>query len=200
LLMVKDVTEELFYGEDTNLNGQLDYNERDGDESPPADDGDNELDEGWIAYLTCYTPQESAGQSNQNNNSNSGSSSSNSSSNNAQSYAKVNVNTASEEVLTALLGGDEDAARIALSIIDYRESTENGIENISDLTEYGVMTSSEFSQMQNYIAVSSDVFTVYCVAAVNRNNKPGPQVRTEFVINRSSRPYEILFSYQGASN
>jgi type II secretory pathway component PulK len=55
LLLVKDVTEELFYGEDTNFNNQLDYNERDGDKSPPVDDGDSELDLGWIAYLTCYS-------------------------------------------------------------------------------------------------------------------------------------------------
>ena len=55
LLLVKDVMEEFFYGEDTNFNGQLDYNERDGDKSPPADDGDSELDLGWIAYLTCYS-------------------------------------------------------------------------------------------------------------------------------------------------
>ena len=55
LLMVKDVTDELFYGEDTNLNDQLDYNEQDGDESLPYDDGDSELDKGWIAYLTCYS-------------------------------------------------------------------------------------------------------------------------------------------------
>jgi type II secretory pathway component PulK len=55
LLLVKGVTAELFYGEDTNFNGELDYNERDGDESPPADNGDDELDRGWIAYLTCYS-------------------------------------------------------------------------------------------------------------------------------------------------
>ncbi len=55
LLLVKDVTAELLYGEDTNFNGELDYNERDGDESPPYDDRDDELDQGWIAYLTCYS-------------------------------------------------------------------------------------------------------------------------------------------------
>jgi type II secretory pathway component PulK len=58
LLRVKGVTEELLYGEDTNFNGRLDYNEKDGDESPPLDDGDDELDQGWIAYLTCYSYDE----------------------------------------------------------------------------------------------------------------------------------------------
>jgi len=55
LLLVKGVTEQLVYGEDTNLNGKLDYWERDGDESPPPDNKDDKLDRGWIAYLTCYS-------------------------------------------------------------------------------------------------------------------------------------------------
>ena len=196
LLMVKDVTEDLFYGEDTNFNGQLDYNERDGDETPPNDDGDDELDLGWISYLTCYTSQPGSGQGNQDDSNN------NNQNNNAQASAKVNVNTAPEYVLSALLGGveDENAVSTALSIIDYRESAENGIENISDLTDSGVMTSSEFSEIEDYIDVSSDIFTIYCVAAVERNGTLGAQVRTEFVVDRSSRPFKILFSYHGTSN
>ncbi len=199
LLMVKDITEELFYGEDTNFNGQLDYNERDGDETPPNDDGDDELDLGWISYLTCYTPDESIGQDNQSqdNQNENGQSTQN---NNAQTYAKVNINTASEIVLAALLGGEEDAVRIALEIINFRESAENGIESPSDLTDSGVMTDSDFSEIEDYITVSSDVFTVYCVATVDRNGMPGAQLQTEVVANRGSRPYEVLFSYQGASN
>jgi type II secretory pathway component PulK len=66
LLLVKDVTEDLFYGEDTNLNGRLDHKERDGNLSPPADDGDDMLDVGWAAYLTCYSSGESQNQGNQN--------------------------------------------------------------------------------------------------------------------------------------
>ncbi|UCE49335.1 MAG: general secretion pathway protein GspK, partial [Phycisphaerales bacterium] len=200
LLMVKDVTDELFYGEDTNFNGQLDYNERDGDATPPNDDGDTELDLGWIAYLTCYTPGENIEQGNQDNNnqdSNNDQSSNNQSNqnqnNNQQQYARVNVNTASEEVLAALFGGGDDATRIALDIIDYRESAENGIEQISDLTDKGVMTPNDFSKIENYITVSSDVFTVYCVAAVNRGGKPGARITTEVVLKRGSRPHEVLF-------
>ncbi len=175
LLMVKDVTEEYLYGEDTNFNGQLDYNERDGDETRPTDDGDDELDLGWISYLTCYTPEE-------------------------DSSAKVNVNTASEIVLAALLGGDESAVQTALEIINYRESAENGIEQTSDLTANGVMSNSDFSKIEDYISVSSDVFTVFCIAAIDRNGTPGAQMQTETVVNRGERPYEILYSYLGASN
>jgi type II secretory pathway component PulK len=173
LLLVKEVTAELFYGEDTNFNGQLDYNERDGDETPPDDDGDSELDLGWIDYLTCYTPDDDA---------------------------RVNLNTAPEAVLTALLGGDDNATRAALEIINFRESAENGIESPSDLTDYGVLSDSDFSEIEEYVTVSSDIFTVYCVAAADRSGTPGARLQTEVVLDRSSRPYKVLFSYQGTSN
>jgi len=55
LLLVKDVTFELLYGEDTNLNGELDLNECDADASAPYDNADDVLDEGWLAFLTCYS-------------------------------------------------------------------------------------------------------------------------------------------------
>lgn len=236
LLLVKDVTPELFYGEDTNFNGVLDYNERDGDATPPIDDGDTELDLGWIAHLTCYTPAESAGQSsgnqssgnqssgnqssgnqssdnqgsdnqdsqnqdNQNqNNQNQNNQNQNNQNSSAQEYAKVNINTASEIVLTALLGGGEDAESAALNIIAYRETAENGIEAISELTSEGILSNNVFSQIENYITTSSDVFTIYCIATADRSGRPGARLQTEVVVNRSSRPYEVLFSYQGTNN
>lgn len=52
LLLVRDVTPELLYGEDANRNGLLDPNENDGDLSLPYDDADGVLDLGWSAYLT----------------------------------------------------------------------------------------------------------------------------------------------------
>jgi len=57
MLKVKGVTEQLFYGEDTNFNGRLDDNEKDGALTPPLDNGNEVLDQGWIAFLTCYVPQ-----------------------------------------------------------------------------------------------------------------------------------------------
>ncbi|MEM1355148.1 MAG: hypothetical protein AAGC44_06265 [Planctomycetota bacterium] len=52
LMLVKGMTYELLYGEDANRNGVLDPNERDGDENPPNDNGDNNLDPGLIDYLS----------------------------------------------------------------------------------------------------------------------------------------------------
>jgi len=90
LLCVKGVTEELLYGEDTNLNGELDYNEMDGDLSPPADNGDDYLDEGWIAYLTCYSFETNT---------------------DAEGNKRVNINQANERQLERQLGISNSQAR-----------------------------------------------------------------------------------------
>ena len=55
LLLIKDVTVEVLYGEDTNLNGMLDDNEDDGDLSAPVDDGNGSLDMGLYRYLTVFS-------------------------------------------------------------------------------------------------------------------------------------------------
>jgi type II secretory pathway component PulK len=237
LLLVKDVTDELFYGEDTNLNGRLDYNERDGQESPPADDGDNVLDVGWAAYLTCYPPgtdaseaeetsagqtqssgaqqqssggqqqssggqQQSSGgqqQTSGNQGQTSGGTGQTSESTN-QEPAKVNVNTASDIVLAALLGGGDEAERTAQSIIAYRDTLVDGIEDISELTEQGILSDDIFEQLEDYITTSSDIFTIRCFATADRNGVSGTTLNTEAVVDRSSRPCRILFWYQETNN
>ncbi|QDV53135.1 type II secretion system minor pseudopilin [Gimesia fumaroli] len=55
LLLVRDVTPELLYGEDTNRNGILDPNENDGDATLPIDNADGVLDSGWFAYFTVHS-------------------------------------------------------------------------------------------------------------------------------------------------
>ena len=107
LLLVKDVTEELFYGEDTNFNGQLDYNERDGDKSPPADDADSELDLGWIEYLTCYSYD---------------------SNKDASGNARININEANERQLERSLGIRRSQAQWIVE-----ERPKNGYKSIGDL-------------------------------------------------------------------
>ena len=245
LLLVKGVTEELFFGEDTNFNGRLDFNERDGDASPPHDDEDNEIDPGWIAYLTCCSYDnntDAAGsskvninQANENQLVNSLGISENDansivrdrpSNNGYQSIADlidkigtqtfsqiadritirsgqripgmVNVNTASEYVLAALLGGDDAAFTTAQSIIAYRESLMYGMQSIGELLQSGTVSTSNFRRIANYITTRSNVFTIRCVATADRSGADGLSLQTEVVADRSSSPYEILYWYQGA--
>ena len=246
LLLVKDVTEELFYGEDTNFNDQLDYNERDGDVSPPVDDGDSELDKGWIAYLTCYSYDNNKDASgNKRVNINEGSASQlerslgirsdhaewivnnrphqsigdligNKSPLGLQTFSqivdkitisseeklpgKVNVNTAPEVVLAALLGGDDTADQIAENIITYRESLMYGMTSIGELMQVGSMNVDSFKKIVDFITTRSDVFTIRSVATADRNGFAGATLETEAVVDRSSTPCKILYWYQGTSN
>ncbi|UCG55817.1 MAG: general secretion pathway protein GspK [Phycisphaerales bacterium] len=264
LLLVRGVTEELLYGEDTNLNGQLDYNERDGDESPPADDGDDELDEGWIAYLTCYSydkntdatgsarvnindgnerqlrgslglsgPQAKWIVDNRPNNGYSSISdliSDNSPkqpqgsggnqdeaqpidlqtfnqiadqitvSNEEKIPGRVNINTAPEEVLVALLGADGNAEQLAENIIAYRAGLLYGMESIAEVMSVESVDIDTFKRIASFITTRSSVYTIRCVATADRQGASNATVTTEAVVDRTSSPYEILYWYQGASN
>jgi len=258
LLLVRGVSEELFYGEDTNFNGQLDRNENDGEQTPPTDDANGELDLGWIAYLTCYSyanDTDSAGDARININqagrseleSSLGLSSSHArwiednrthdsiadlinnnspkepqsgSSNNAQPLdlltfgsiadmitvgggnmeGKVNINTASEIVLSALLGGGDEGLQLAEQIIMYREEQLYGMESIADVLQSGGMSVETFKKIADSITVRSDVYTIRCFATATRPPDGGSTIRTETVADRSSTPYEILYWYQGAKN
>jgi len=265
LLLVKGVTEELFFGEDTNFNGQLDYNERDGDASPPHDDQDGELDPGWIAYLTCYSYDnntDAAGNSRVNINqanesqlesslgissaqarwivqnrpnngyesiadliggggstqsqSATGESSGETEPIDTQTFSqiadkitvsseqripgKVNINTASEYVLAALLGGGDTAVSTAQAIIDYRENLLYGMESIGGLLQSAAVSTESFRRIANYITTRSNVYTVRCVATADRSGADGLSFQTEAVVDRTSSPYEILYWYQGAGH
>jgi len=55
LRLVRGVDLTLLYGEDTNLNGILDPNENDGQNTLPDDNQDGRLDPGLLEYLTVFT-------------------------------------------------------------------------------------------------------------------------------------------------
>lgn len=58
ILLVKGASEELLYGEDTNLNGLLDDNENDGDSSAPSDNRNGRLEGGFYDYVTVYSVED----------------------------------------------------------------------------------------------------------------------------------------------
>jgi type II secretory pathway component PulK len=271
LLRVKGVTEELLYGEDTNLNGQLDAGEKDGALTPPLDNGDEYLDQGWIAYLTCYSyennvdadgnarvninqaneqqlvsqlglrnPQarwivqnrgrgyqsiadiisDQGGAGSQGGSGNRNNRSNNNNNNNQNSTepidqqtfsqiadritisgeqkipGKVNINTASWEVLAALLGGDDQAEQLAHTIVADRSSLLYGFQGVADLLSQQSMSLERFKRIADMITVRSDVFTIRCVATADVG---GGKVQTECVVDRSATPGTVLYQYQGAN-
>ena len=106
LLQVKGVTKDLLYGEDTNLDHQLDYNEMDGEVSPPFDNGDDRLDQGWIAYLTCYSYERNV---------------------DGSGAGRVNINEADEGTLQNQVGLTSGQARWIV------ENRGGGFESVADL-------------------------------------------------------------------
>ncbi len=61
LRLVAGVTAEILYGEDANLNGILDANENDADESAPYDNRDSRLDPGLMEYFTVSSREPATG-------------------------------------------------------------------------------------------------------------------------------------------
>lgn len=55
VLLIKGGNLDLLYGEDTNRNGMLDWNENDGEQSPPADNSNGRLDAGFFNYVTIHS-------------------------------------------------------------------------------------------------------------------------------------------------
>ena len=168
LLQVKGVTEENLFGEDTNLNGLLDSNERDGDVSPPPDDGDEYLDQGWIAYLTCYSYEKNV---------------------DAEGNARININQADQQQLQ---DGLSLKASQAKWIVDNRGG---GFRSIADLiNDQSPKTSSEGSGGNPDQAEPIDMQTFSQIA--DRITISGEQ-KIPGKININTAPVEVLMTLFG---
>jgi DNA uptake protein ComE-like DNA-binding protein len=67
LRLVYGMDLDMLYGNDANLNGTLDANENDGDETPPNDDRSGVLAPGLLEYVTVWSQETTAGRTNVNN-------------------------------------------------------------------------------------------------------------------------------------
>jgi len=134
ILLVKGASEELLYGEDTNLNGVLDDNENDGDLSPPADDRGGRLDAGFYDYLTVYSVEDNK---------------------DSEGNARINVNDSSSrsDFQTAL----EEVVKQerALEIMGMM-STNPNYDNILEFYFQVGMTSQEFAQLADKLTTTND--------------------------------------------
>ncbi len=265
LLAVRGVRGELLFGEDTNFNGELDYNEKDGYKAEPYDNGDDQLDLGWIEYLTCYSYEnnvDSVGnkrvninrvnenvlknklsiskeqakwivnnRSKQNNNRypSIGALINNNSPKTPQKNkksdqgqrmdietfkkiadkisvtgrgqlpGKVNINTASETVLAALLAGDDNAEQVAEAIVGYRDELMTPMTSIGELLDVPSIDVKTFKKLANRVTTRSSIYTVRCFASPLRYSKGRSQAFAEAVIDRNQGG-KYLYWYQGAIN
>ena len=117
-----------------------------------------------------------------------------------QIAGRVNINTAPKWVLVALLGGSEADEQIAENIIAYRAGMVDGTQSISDLMSEGLVNLEAFKRIANNITTRSDVFTIRCLATVDRGGVSGTTLQTVVVVDRGQSPYTTLYWYQGAGN
>jgi type II secretory pathway component PulK len=134
VLLVKGASEELLYGEDTNLNGYLDACENDGDESEPPDNRNGRLDPGFYNYVTVYSREANV---------------------DADGGARLNVNQASsrsslQTALQKVVSEDR-----ALEILN-RVSMNPNYSNILDFYYQSGMTYKEFSPLADRLTTSSE--------------------------------------------
>ena len=111
---------------------------------------------------------------------------------------KININTASKVVLTALMGEDESAQSVAEAIVAYRESLLFGMESIADVLKAESVGISQFKKIAPYITTRSDVFIIRCLSTADRGPVRGTTLQREVVVDRNSMPPKILYHYQGA--
>ena len=161
LLMVPHMTSLIYYGEDENDNGELDDNENDGDESPPFDNADGELQLGIKDFLTVQSGLAT------------------------ERFGKPNLNSAPFEVIQALFWGedesDDDAIAVAEKIVKYRDGNDDALGSDddkkfrtlphSDENKEGIdsagLDPSEISRAASLFGVASDYFVIHSTGIVN---------------------------------
>lgn len=134
ILLVKGASEELLYGEDTNLNGVLDDNENDGDISEPSDNRNGRLDAGFYDYVTVYSVESNL---------------------DSQGNERININDAQArgDIQSALQGIlKEDRALDIMNLIPTRPS----FENVLDFYFVTGLTYDEFIQIADRFTTSSE--------------------------------------------
>ncbi len=134
ILLVKGASEELLYGEDTNLNGVLDDHENDGDLSEPSDNRNGRLDTGFYDYVTVYSVESNLdGQGNERININ-------------DAQARADIQTALQEILK------EERALEVMNLIPTRPS----FENVLDFYFVSGLKYEEFVQIADCLTTSSE--------------------------------------------
>jgi type II secretory pathway component PulK len=134
ILLIKGASEDLLYGEDTNLNSILDDNENDGDLSDPSDNRNGRLDIGFYDYVTVYSVETNL---------------------DSEGNQRININDAgSRQDLQGLLQDVVDEDR-ALEIMNFIP-TNPSFSNVLDFYFSTGLKSEEFAQIVDRLTTSDE--------------------------------------------
>lgn len=109
---------------------------------------------------------------------------------------RININTASWEVLVVLFGGGDQAEQAAYAVVAERAGLLYGFQSIADLVSVQSVGLERFKSLADQITIRSDVFTIRCFATAAVS---GATLQTECLVDRSEPPCKILYWYQGAN-
>ena len=140
ILLIKGASKELLYGEDTNLNGILDDNENDGDESDPPDNRNGRLEPGFYDYVTVYSVEANTGSSEDSE---------------SEESTLINVNDASAraDIQSAL----EEFVSVDRALEIMRAIPTNpDFSSVLDFYAQSGMTSEEFDQIADRLTTSDE--------------------------------------------
>lgn len=136
ILLINGASEDLLYGEDTNLNGYLDDHENDGDESEPDDNHNGSLDAGFYDYVTVYSEESNV---------------------DSDGQSRININnTSGASELQTLLEEKFKADRALEIMLASGISSNPSFENILDFYFKSGMTATEFAQIADRLTTSSE--------------------------------------------
>jgi type II secretory pathway component PulK len=180
ILLIKGGTEQILYGEDTNLNGHLDENENDGDESDPPDNRDSQLDRGIYDYVTVYSAESNL---------------------DSEGTARINVkDSAAQADLTTLLTSTFSADKATTIIAAVGSSSNSLVAFFLNAKAGAQMTEAEFNQIADHLTTSSDA-NVPGLINVNTASKPVLMCFTDPNIGLEETDVDSLISYrQGGSD
>ncbi|MBE7502302.1 MAG: general secretion pathway protein GspK [Verrucomicrobiales bacterium] len=144
----------LLYGDDANLNGLLDPNEDDGENSPPADNRDGRLDPGLFEYLTVSSREPNTA---------------------PDGSTRINVSSTNRTELASLLEEHLGADRANEILRAFGTPGGGGgggggpggggagaavtVRSVLEFYLVSGMTTDEFAQVEGYLSVSTNQFT-----------------------------------------
>jgi type II secretory pathway component PulK len=132
LLMVKDFTRDILYGEDTNQNYVLDTNEDDADASDPPDNHDGRLQRGLADFVTVYTSEPNT---------------------DADGKARTNINTAAADAVAKLLGTNLAASKLGTILSERRRQP---FKNVFDFKNRCKLTSDDFLNLADQLTTRTE--------------------------------------------
>lgn len=135
LRLVYGMDLEILLGEDGNLNGVLDLNENDGDQSPPYDNQDGRLDPGLFEYFTVFSTEPTT---------------------RTNGSPRINVATTNQQELATLLTEKFDTEKANSILANFS----SGGQAVTSLLEFYIrsgMTAQEFAQIETDITATTNM-------------------------------------------